>query len=325
MSPKRALTGIKPTGTPHLGNLLGAIRPALELSKQYDAYYFIADYHALTTVHNGDEMRKNVLSVAATFMALGLDTNKATLFQQSAVPEVTELSYILSCMTGLGHMERAHAYKASLARGTEINVGTFTYPILMAADILLYGSNFVPVGQDQKQHVEMAKDIAQMFNSRFGPVLTLPEASIQKDVSVVVGLDGQKMSKSYGNTIPLFLPTKQLKALVGLIKTDSTPLDSPKDPDTCNVYALYRLFATPEEASDVASKYRAGGYGYGHAKAALLDALERELGPARERYTHLMAHPEEVDAVLKVGAAKARVAALTTLAVVRERCGFANP
>lgn len=318
----RSLTGIKPTNVPHLGNLLGAIRPALGLQHSHEAFYFIADLHALTTLHDQAAMRRYSTEVAATWLALGLDPARTVLWAQSDVPEVTELSWILACVTGLGALERAHAYKAARDEGREINVGTFTYPVLMAADILAYDTHLVPVGKDQKQHVEMARDMALAFNARFGDVLVVPEPSIQADVATVPGIDGRKMSKSYGNGIEIFLPAKALRKRVMQIVTDATPLEDPKDPDHDNVFALYRLFARPEQAAELAARYRAGNFGYGHAKQELYELLEVELAPRRERYEHLLAHPVEVEAVLEAGAARARAIARTTLARVREACGF---
>ena len=242
----RALTGIQPSGIPHIGNLKGMIEPALALQETHEPFYFIASYHAMTTTQDPALLRQYQMEAAMSFLAFGLDPQKTALFLQQDVPEVTELSWILSTLTNLGLMERAHAYKAARDSGREINVGTFCYPILMAADILIYDANSVPVGQDQKQHVEMARDIAQRFNDRFGETLVLPEPLIRKEVATVPGVDGRKMSKSYGNTLPLFLPPKKLRKLCMKIVTDSTPMEEPKNPATCNVYALFSLFGTQE-------------------------------------------------------------------------------
>ena len=338
----RAITGIKPTGAPHVGNYLGMIEPALRLTqggaevrlgadapakKVTDGLYFIADYHALTTMQDAAELRRYSLDVAATWLALGLDPERTSLFVQSDVPEVCELSWVLACVIGVGALERAHAYKAAQDRGVDINAGVFTYPILMAADILIYDADVVPVGADQKQHVEMARDMAIAFNHRFGAKgqpgpLVVPQALIREEVKLITGLDGQKMSKSYGNTIPLFAEPKKLRKIVMSIKTDSTPLEDPKDPDTCNVFSLYRHFATPAQQAELAARYRAPGMGYGEAKQALYEAMEAVLGGARERYAHLMAHPAEVEAVLERGAARARRLARATMERVRDAAGI---
>jgi tryptophanyl-tRNA synthetase len=318
----RALTGIKPTATPHLGNLLGAIGPALELQDRAEAFYFIADYHALTTVQDAGNMRRFTREVAATWLALGLDPARTCLFVQSDIPEVTELTWLLSCVLGAGALERAHAFKSAQQEGREVNVGTFLYPVLMAADILIYDSNAVPVGKDQKQHVEMARDMAQAFNSRFGEVFVLPEPLIADEVATIPGLDGRKMSKSYGNTIEVWLPSKQLRKKVMSITTDSRGVDEVKDPDACNVFALYKLFASSEDVAELAARYRAPGLGYGHAKEALFQVVEARLGPARDRYEHLLAHPEEIDAVLDDGTRRARTIAADVLGRAREAAGF---
>ena len=319
----RALTGIKPTAMPHIGNLLGAIIPALRLQEQaHEAFYFIADYHALTTLHDATRMRAHTREVAATWLALGLDPARTTLWVQSDVPEVTELTWLLSCVTGFGLLERAHAFKDAVAHNREVNVGTFLYPALMAADILAYDTKLVPVGKDQKQHVEMARDMAQAFNARFGEVLTLPDALIQDEVATIPGLDGRKMSKSYDNTIEIFLPEKAMRKKVMSIVTDSKGVDDPKDPETDNVFALYKLFATPEASASLAARYRAGGLGYGHAKQELFEAITTRLGPARARFEALMADPREVDEVLLHGAARARPVAQDTLRRAREAVGL---
>ena len=322
MSMPRALTGIQPSGVPHIGNLKGMIEPALALQKTHEPFYFIATYHAMTTTKDPQLLRDYQTEAALSFLAFGLDTSKTALFLQQDVPEVTELSWILSTLTNLGLMERAHAYKAARDTGREINVGTFCYPILMAADILLYDSNSVPVGKDQKQHVEMARDIAQRFNDRFGEALVLPEPLIQPEVATVPGLDGRKMSKSYGNTLPLFLPPKKLRKLVMKMKTDSTPMEEPKNPDECNVFALYRLFASPEEQAGLAERYRAGGLGYGHAKQELFEVMDRFLAEPRERYLELAASPAVVEECLAEGAERARKVAQTTMDRVRGACGL---
>jgi tryptophanyl-tRNA synthetase len=320
----RALTGIKPTGAPHVGNLLGMIEPALRLQDQHEAYYFIADYHALTTMQDRVGMRRYTLEVAATWLALGLDPVRTCLFAQSDVPEVAELAWMLGCVTGMGVLERAHAYKAAKDAGKELNVGTFSYPVLMAADILAYDSNLVPVGKDQKQHVEMARDMAQSFNARFGEVFVLPEALIRDEVATIPGLDGKKMSKSYGNAIDIWLPQKALRKKLMSIVTDSKGVEDPKDPDTCNVFALYKLFGSPSQIADLAAQYRAGGLGYGHAKQALFEAMEARLAEPRARYDELLAHPDRIEAVLLEGARRARAVARGVTARAREACGYTS-
>lgn len=318
----RALTGIKPSGTVHIGNYLGMIRPAIGLAEHHEAYYFIANYHALTTLHDAAAMRRYSLEAAATWVALGLDVERSVLFLQSDVPEVCELSWILGCVTPLGLLQRAHAYKDAQAKGVEISAGTFGYPVLMAADILAYDSSLVPVGRDQKQHVEIARDIAIGFNHLFGDVLTVPEPVIRDEVATIVGLDGRKMSKSYGNVIPLFSSARDLRKTVMRIVTDSTPVEDPKNPDTCSVFNLYRLFATPAQVEALAARYRAGGMGYGHAKQDLFDVMNTALEGPRERYQELMASPARIEEILATGGERARTLARSTLSRVREATGL---
>lgn len=318
----RALTGIKPTAAPHLGNYFGSIEPALRLSQQHEAFYFIADYHALTTLHDAAKVRQYTREVAATWLALGLDVERASLFRQSDVPEVTELTWFLSCVTGIGLLERAHAYKAARDKGEEVNAGTFNYPTLMASDILVYDSNLVPVGKDQKQHIEMAQDMAQSFNARFGPTLVIPEAHVVDAVATIPGIDGRKMSKSYDNHLPVFATAKERRKRVMSIVTDSKGLDDPKDPDTCNVFALYKLFATPEQQASLAARYRAGGLGYGHAKQELFELIEVRFGPARETYEALLQDEDRMEAILRRGAYRARAEARATLARCRAAVGL---
>lgn len=320
---QRALTGIKPTGNVHLGNYLGMIRPALELQQRYAAYYFVADYHALTTVENAAALRTSSREIVASFLACGLDPERTTLFKQSAIPEVCELAWILGCTTPAGQLERAHAVKAARDGGFEVNVGTWYYPILMAADILLYDSAVVPVGRDQKQHVEIARDIAVKMNFRCGDgTLVVPEPKIQEDVAVVPGLDGRKMSKSYGNEIPLWTPAKQLRKLVMRIVTDSRGVDDVKDPDNDNTFALYKLFASADQVSELRARYLAPGLGYGHAKQELFDVLDAHLAPKREAYDDWMNRPADLDDILSTGAKRAREAANLTLGRVRDRVGL---
>ncbi|MCP4809075.1 MAG: tryptophan--tRNA ligase [Proteobacteria bacterium] len=323
MARKRALTGIQPSGVPHIGNLKGMIEPALQLQETHEPFYFIASYHALTSTKDATLLRDYQREAALSFLAFGLDPDVTSLFLQQDVPEVCELSWILGCHVNTGVLERAHAYKAARDAGREINAGTFNYPILMAADILIYDSHAVPVGKDQKQHVEMARDMAAGMNHRYGAeIFVLPEPLIKAEVATVPGLDGRKMSKSYGNTLPLFLPPKKLRKLVMKIVTDSKGVDEAKDPGSCNVFALYELFATADEQADLADRYRAGGLGYGHAKQALFEAMDRFLAEPRERYAELSADPEQVDRVLAQGAEKARGIAQHTMSRVRGAIGL---
>ena len=316
-----ALTGIKPSGLPHLGNYLGMIRPALALTEQYRCHYFIADYHALTTLHQGKELRENTDAIAATWLAFGLDPTQALLYRQSDVPEILELAWILACFTSKGWLDRAHAYKDALAQEREISAGLYTYPVLMAADILAFDTNVVPVGKDQKQHVEICRDIALRFNGIYGELLVVPEALIQEEVHTIPGLDGSKMSKSYGNTIPLLLDPKPLRKLVMQIQTDSTPVEAPKDPDAAVVFQLYRQFAKPEESAALAARLRAGGTGWAVAKEALFDALERFVCAPRARYRDLMADREELHRVLHDGGERARQLARRRLDKIRRAVG----
>ncbi len=328
---KVALTGIKPTGIPHVGNYIGAIRPALALAERYEARYFIADYHALNSIHEAARLLDLTYEVAATWMACGLDPARTLLYRQSDVPETFELATFLMAFTAKGHMNRAHAYKDAVAKNEEagrdvdagINMGLYTYPVLMAADILLFDTHVVPVGRDQKQHVEICADIAETINHVYGePLLVVPEPLIEEGGDVVVGLDGRKMSKSYDNTIPLFAPSAQLKKLIGRVVTDSKTVEEPKDPETCNVFKLYRLFASSEDQAALAERYRAGGMGYGQAKAALLERMEAELAPLRERYTALQADRPALDRHLAEGAERARDVAAGTLRRLRRAAGI---
>jgi tryptophanyl-tRNA synthetase len=319
----RALTGIKPTGEIHLGNYIGAIRPGLALQDRYVAYYFVADYHALTTSDDADELRRASRTIAATFLALGLDVQRHVLFRQSDVLEVGELTWILACQLPVGQLERGHAVKSAKEAGKVINVGTWLYPVLMAADILLYDSQIVPVGQDQKQHVEVARDIAIKVNHRYGEgTLVVPEVAIEEGGAIVTGLDGRKMSKSYGNVIPLWAEPKVLRKIIMKIVSDSRGVDDPKDPDTDPTFQLYRLFAPPDRVAEMRAAYLKGGIGYGHAKQALYDEVEAQLQEPRERFRHWMQHPADLDDVLLTGAARAREAARTTMARVRDRVGL---
>lgn len=330
MSNKIALTGIKPSGTPHIGNYLGMNRPALELAKEYQAFYFIADYHALTTVRGPETMKRLTYEVAATWLALGLDPDKVVFYRQSDIPEVMELTWILACFTSKGLLNRAHAYKAAVDDNVEkglnpdqgINSGLFFYPTLMAADILLFDTNFVPVGLDQKQHIEISRDIVQALNSNYGDVLTMPEAVIREEVMTVPGLDGRKMSKSYDNVIPIFAPSKQLRKSVMRIVTDSRRPEDPKDPETDTVFAIYKHFAQPEDIARVEKGYLEGGLAYSQIKNELYELLENQFGEARERYGQLMQDWPYLDQILQQGAEKARKLSVPKIAKVRSALGI---
>ncbi len=327
---KTSLTGIKPTGTPHLGNYLGAIKPALDLVEEYKAFYFIADYHGLTTIRDKKEMKQHTYEVAATWLALGLDPDEVVFYRQSDVPEVFELTWVLSCFTGKGWLNRAHAYKASVDANEEIghdaddgiNVGLYNYPVLMAADIILFNTDVVPVGQDQRQHLEIARDIANAFNYVYGDTLVPPEAAILENVATVPGLDGRKMSKSYGNTIELFAPSKKLRKQVMRIVTDSKTPDEPKNPDDNNIYNIYKHFATPEMLAENRKKYTEGGVGYGDLKQELYEVLDAHFSEPRERYNDLMANRKEIDEILGRGADFARRIASRTISKVRRKIGI---
>lgn len=323
---KRSLTGIKPTsGLPHLGNYLGAIRPALELQKTHNAFYFIADYHALTSIRDAKQLRNDSLQMATAFLAFGFDSSKGALFLQSDVPEIPEISWILSCLASFGDLTRAHAFKAAKDEGREgeMNLGTFSYPVLMTADILAYDADVVPVGADQLQHIEMARQLAQRFNHYYGEVFKKPEGLVQPESAIVPGVDAvRKMSKSYGNFIEPLAPEKTLKAQVMSIVTDSLGLEDKKDPDTSAIVKLYKLLATPVEIKDMEAKFRAGGYGYGHGKIALLDKFHEFFAPARKRFDELSKNPDEVRDILKLGAEKARTEAARVLSRARKACGF---
>jgi tryptophanyl-tRNA synthetase len=320
----RILSGLQPSGEPHLGNYFGAIEQHLRLQDEGDAFYFIADYHALTTVHDAKVLRDLTIDVAATYLALGLDPTRCTFFRQSDVPEVTELAWLLSCVTGMGLLERAHSYKDKLAHGIHASVGLFTYPALMAADILIYKSNLVPVGQDQVQHIEIAQDMAQSFNAAFGrAVLVRPEPRLSRTPKVP-GTDGAKMSKSYGNAIPIFARGKRLKKIVGAIATDSKDYtQEPLDPSTCKVFALYELFATEEEKNEMIHRYvNDRAFGYGHAKQALMAKMDERFGAAAERYEALKASTSEIDDILREGGRRAREVARATIDEAREASGL---
>jgi len=322
------LSGIQPTGRQHLGNYFGAMRQHLALQEEGgEQFYFIADYHALTTVRDPDELRRMVLETAVAYLALGLDTERVALFRQSDVPEVCELAWLLACVTGMGLLERAHSYKDKLAHGIKPNVGLFTYPLLMAADILAYDSNVVPVGKDQVQHVEMAQDMAGSFNAAFGDVFVRPEARVPTDelFAKVPGVDGQKMSKSYGNAIWIFESGKPLRKEIGRIVTDSRAPAEPKDPDGVLLVRFLELFLPPDELAGWKERLRAGGPdapGYGHLKARLIDAMDERFGPARARRAELLSDPAEVDRLLARGAERARPRARATLERAQRAAGL---
>ncbi len=319
----RVLSGIQPSGKLHLGNYFGMMKPAIELQEEGEAFLFIANYHALTTVEDADVLRQGSVDVALDFLACGLDPERTVFFRQSDVPEVTELTWLLSIVTPMGLLERCHSYKDKIAKGIAPSHGLFAYPVLMAADILAYQSNVIPVGRDQKQHVEVTRDIAMKFNNRVGEeVFTIPEPSIRDSVAVVPGVDGQKMSKSYDNHIELFGEEKPTRKRVMRVVTDSTPLEEPKDPDTCNVFALYKLFATEEQCGELAAKYRAGGYGYGSAKKELFAIMWEYLSAFRARRDELAQDMGYVESILQRGAERARAEARHTLTAARRGLGL---
>lgn len=317
------LSGITPSGKLHLGNYFGAMRQHLEMQHKGDAFYFIANYHSLTSLSDGEKVRENSINIALDYLALGLDPEKCTFFLQSDVPQVTELSWILGSLCPVSLMEKAVAYKDKVANGLSPNIGLFTYPILQAADILIYDSDIVPVGADQKQNLEICRDLAGKLNHTYGDdLLKLPEPHIVKEVAVVPGLDGRKMSKSYNNTIEIFDEGKSLKKRVMAIETDSTPLEEPKDPEKCNVFALIKLFADENKKDEIADKYRSGGFGYGHAKKELLNLINDTFGEERERRKKLENNPDYIMDVLKEGGRKARKRAETVMERVREATGI---
>jgi len=327
----RALTGIKPTGEPHVGNWLGAIKPALDLASEFDTFYFIADYHALNIVYDAEALRKHTLSIAATYLAFGLDPDKSIFYRQSEIPEVFELAWILSCFTPKGLLNRAHSYKDAVAKNLEagrdpdqnINMGLYSYPVLMAADILVFKADIVPVGADQKQHVEIARDIAERLNHVYKTDLfTLPEPRIDDQVKTIVGLDGRKMSKSYGNTIPLFLEEKPLLKRINQIVTNSQTPDEPKDPEQSAVFALHRLLLPPAGEEALRLRYQAGGLGWGQAKKDYFEALNALLQGPRGEYRRLMADPAGLQKVLAKGRDKARARAGEFLDRVRQTIGI---
>ncbi len=324
-----ALTGIKPTGQPHIGNYLGMIKPALELANHYQALYFIADYHALTTVKKKKELEDLTYQVTATWLALGLNPDDVIFYRQSDIPEVFELSWILACFTAKGLLNRAHAYKTLVDENVQadreedkgINTGLYTYPVLMAADILLFDTNVVPVGLDQQQHLEISRDVALTFNNNYREVLVVPDALIREDVMTITGLDGRKMSKSYNNVIPIFAPSNQVRKQVMRIVTDSKRPEEPKDPDECNIFSIYRHFADADAVENKRQLYLEGGLAYGEMKNELYELLETTFSDQREQYDSLMENRKELDQVLEAGAEKARYIATRVLGKVRKAVG----
>jgi tryptophanyl-tRNA synthetase len=320
----RILTGIQSTGTPHLGNILGAILPAIELASNpaNESFLFIADMHSLTQIKEGETLRQNTYATAATWMAFGLDSSKTVFYRQSDVPQVTELMWYLLCMYPYQRLTLAHSFKDKADRLDDVNGGLFSYPILMAADILLFDAEIVPVGKDQKQHIEMTRDVANRFNLAYGDTLVLPEEQIREDSMLIPGTDGEKMSKSRGNYIDIFLPEKQLRKQIMSIVSDSTPLEDPKNPNTCHTFALYQLLASETEVQTMRENYLGGNYGFGHAKQALFELIIRKFEKQRMRFDELMANSSEIDAALQIGAQKAQSVANAVLKRVRTKVGY---
>ena len=320
----RILTGVQSTGTPHLGNLLGAVLPAIEMAKATsdDSFLFIADLHSLTQIKNGESLRENTFSTAATWLACGLDIEKTHFYRQSDVSEVTELAWYLNCFFPYQRLTLAHSFKDKSEDLADVNTGLFTYPMLMAADILLYDAELVPVGKDQLQHLEITRDVASRFNHQMGETFVVPKAKIQEYTQHIPGTDGQKMSKSKNNTINIFLPEKKLRKQIMGIQTDSTALEDPKDPDTCTVFTLYSLLAPASSVQELRARYQAGGMGYGHAKQLLLDLILNRFSEEREKYDYFHQHPEEVYIALAKGAEKARKVAQEVLLRIRDKVGY---
>lgn len=320
----RILTGVQSTGTPHLGNLLGAIIPAIEMANDpnNESFLFIANLHSLTQIKDAKTLQENTYSTAATWLAFGLDINKTIFYRQSDIPETAELTWYLSCFFPFQRLTLAHSFKDKADRLEDVNAGLFTYPMLMAADILLYDAEIVPVGKDQLQHLEITRDVATRFHAKMGETFVIPEAKVSEETMYIPGTDGAKMSKSKGNLINLFLSDKQLRKQVMSIQTDSTPMEDPKDPDSDNVFNIYKLIASPEEVRAMRDNYTAGGYGYGHAKQALFELLITKYKEPREKYNYYMSHPEKIEEALQQGAEKARVTALEVLKRVRKTLGY---
>ena len=320
----RILTGIQSTGTPHLGNILGAIIPALKLANEAEneSFLFIADMHSLTQIKDSAQLKENSYATAATWLAFGLDTNKTVFYRQSDVPQVSELMWYLLCLYPFNRLSLAHSFKDKADRMDDVNGGLFTYPILMAADILLYDATIVPVGKDQKQHLEMTRDVANRFNLKYGETFILPEEKIEEDTMLVPGTDGEKMSKSRGNYIDVLLPEKALRTQIMSIVSDSTPLEDPKDPSTCATFALYKLIANESETDQMRKNYLAGNYGYGHAKQALFELILTKFAVPREKFSALMADKSKIDTALRIGAEKAKLVADEVLKRVRTKVGY---
>ncbi len=320
----RILTGIQSSGRPHLGNLLGAIIPAIKLSKQQgnESFFFIADLHSLTSIKDATTRKENTRAVAAAWLAFGFDSEKNVLYRQSQIPEVCELTWYLNCFTPYPMLANAHSFKDKSDRLSDVNAGLFIYPVLMTADIILYNANYVPVGKDQRQHVEMARDIASAFNTQYGETFVVPEAKIEEQVMTIPGTDGQKMSKSYNNFIDIFLSDKELLKQIKTIVTDSTPIDQPKNTDTDNVFAIYKLIATPEQTESLKAKYLGGNYGYGHAKQELFELIVQKYAKEREAFNFYMSNSQELENKLVAGEERARVVALEVLNRVRVKLGF---
>jgi tryptophanyl-tRNA synthetase len=317
---KRLLSGVKPSGRLHVGNYLGAMRQFVELAATHESYVFVADYHAMNSMHDGSELRESTIGVVLDYLAIGLDPQSVVLFKQSDISEHTELCWIFNTLTTMPYLQRAHAYKDAVAKNREINVGTFDYPMLMAADILLYSPDIVPTGQDQKQHIEYARDTAEKFNQTYGETFKLPDAYIPKEVAVVPGIDGQKMSKSYGNTIPLFATDGEIRKAAMSVVTDSRAKGEPLDPDACNIFALHKYFSI-NELEDLTKRYKEGSIGYKESKELLADNLIRFIGPLREKREALEGDTEQVKRILADGAAQAKAVATTKMMEVREKIG----
>lgn len=318
----RVLSGIQPTGRPHWGNYFGAIAQYIDLQRDNDGLYFIADLHALTTIRDPEMLRGYVFDAAVDLLALGLDPDQATLFVQSDVPEISELTWLLMTVTPMGLLQRCHAYKSKLDKGIDADAGLFTYPVLMAADILAYDSQWVPVGADQVQHIEVCRDLAGRFNHLYGETFVMPQSKLLDRGSKVPGTDGEKMSKSYDNTLDLFGNVKSIRKSIMRITTDSRPMEDPKDPETDHLFELYRLFAAPADIDAMAAKYRAGGFGYGEVKKAVAEASEQYFAEARSRRDEIAADPDTVHQILQKGATRARTIAAEVLARARKNCGL---
>ena len=320
----RILTGIQSTGTPHLGNILGAILPAIDMSKNKgnDSFLFIADMHSLTQIKDAELLRNNTYSTAATWLAFGLDIEKTVFYRQSDVPQVAELTWYLSCFFPYQRLTLAHSFKDKSDRLEDVNAGLFSYPMLMAADILLYDANIIPVGKDQLQHIEMTRDVASRFHAKMGDTFVVPEADLQEETMLIPGRDGEKMSKSKGNIIDIFLDDKKLRKQIMSIETDSTPLEAPKNWKTCNCFAIYKLLASKDQIESMKSNYEKGGYGYGQSKQALFELIIEKYAEPRKRYNYYMSHLDEVDDALAVGAAKAKSVADEVLKRVRAKLGY---